>query len=83
MLDAQNLNDAMIIRADHIELVLNRGPFSLKGVTFSGKDLPATLSNDEANIDVAGMRWFPKGGLLSLNISKLNFAMKCRGKKPS
>ena len=83
MLDAQNFNDAMMIRADQIELVLNRGPFSLKGVTFSRKDLPATLSNDEGSIDVAGMRWFPKGDLLSLNISKLNFAKKCRGKKPS
>ena len=83
LLDAQNFNDAMMIRADQIELVLNRGPFSLKGVTFSRKDLPATLSNDEGSIDVAGMRWFPKGDLLSLNISKLNFAKKCRGKKPS
>ena len=31
---AQNLKDA-VIRADQIELVLNRGGFSLKGVTFS------------------------------------------------
>ena len=43
----QNLKDAMI-RADQVELVLNRGGFSLKRVTFSGKDLPATLINDEA-----------------------------------
>ena len=33
---AQNLKDAMI-RTDEIELVLNRGGFSLIGVTFSGK----------------------------------------------
>ena len=36
---AQNLKHAMI-RADQIELVLNRGKFSLKGVTFSGKNSP-------------------------------------------
>ena len=42
---AQNLKDAMI-RADQIELVLNREGFSLKAVTFSGKDPPATLLND-------------------------------------
>ena len=79
---AQNLKDA-VIRADQIELVLNRGGFSLKGVTFSGKDSPATLTNDEASINVAGMRWFPKENLVSLNLSELDFARKCRGKKPS
>ena len=51
-------------------------------MTFSGKDPPPTLSNDEASINVAGMRWFPKGNLLSLHISELNFPKKCRGKKP-
>ena len=49
-----------MIRADQIDLVLNRGGFSLKGVAFSGKDPPATLTNDEGSINVAGMRWFPK-----------------------
>ena len=78
----QNLKDAMI-RADQIDSVLNRGGFSLKGVSFSGKGPLATLSNDEASIDVAGMRWFPKGDLLSLDISELHFAKKCRRKKPS
>ena len=79
---AQNLKYAMI-RADQIELVLKRGGFSLKRVTFSGEDPPATLANDEASINVAGMRWFPKEDLLSLDINELNFVKKCRGKKPS
>ena len=48
----QNLKDAMIT-ADQIELVLNREEFSLKGVIFSGKDPPSTLSNDEASLNVA------------------------------
>ena len=52
-------------------------------MTFSGKDPPATLTNDEASINVAGMRWFPKEDLLSLDISELNFAKKCRGNKLS
>ena len=72
-----------MIRADQIELVPSRGRFSLKGVTFSGKDPPATLMIDEVSINVAGMRWFPKEDLLSLDISELNFVKKCRGKKPS
>ena len=42
-----------MIRADQLELVLNGGGFSLKGATFSGKDSPATLTNDEASINVA------------------------------
>ena len=51
-------------------------------MTFSGKDPAPTLSNDEASINVVGMRWFPKEYLLSLHISELNFPKKCRGKKP-
>ena len=68
---AQNLKDAMT-RADQIELVLNRTGFSIKGVTFSGKDPSATLTNDESSINKAAMRRFPKGDLLSLDISELN-----------
>ena len=55
MSGAQNLKDAMTT-ADQIVLVLNGGGFSLKGMTFSGNDPPATLSNDKASINVAGMR---------------------------
>ena len=66
---AQNLKHAMI-RADQTELVLNRGGLSLKGVTFHGKDPPATFTNDKASINVAGMRWFPKQDLVSLGISE-------------
>ena len=33
-------------------------------------------------IHVAGMRWFPKSDQLALNVGELNFAKKCRGKKP-
>ena len=41
------------------------------------------LSNDESSINVAGMKWYPKKDLMSLDISELNFAKKNRGKKPS
>ena len=79
---ARNLKDAKI-RADQIQLVLNKGGSSLIEVTFRGKDPPKTLSNDETSINVARMRWFLKVDLLSLDIRKLTFAEKCRGKKPS
>ena len=68
MSGAQNLKHA-VIRADQTELVLNRGGLSLKGVTFCGKDPPATFTNDKASINVAGMRWFLRQDLVSLGIS--------------
>jgi len=64
-------------RADQLGLVLNRGGFQLKGVTFSGKD----LTDDGISIYVGGLKWFPKKDLLSLNIGDLNFSKKHRGKK--
>ena len=59
-----------------------RGGFSLKGITFSGKEPPSTLSADNTSINVAGMKSFPKEDMISLDISELNFAKKQRGKKP-
>ena len=69
--------------ADDLEVVLNKGGFQLKGVTFSGEDPLDKLTDDGETIHVAGMKWFPKDDTLSLNIGDLNFAKKRRGKKPS
>ena len=71
-----------INKADQLELVLNRGGFSLKGDTFSGKDPPTALSADDSSINVAKMKWFPREDLLSLDVSELNFAKMNRGRKP-
>ena len=68
-------------RADQLEIVLNKGGISLKGVAFSGKDPPESLSDDGTSIVVAGMRWFPKEDKISLNLEKLNFTKKRRGRK--
>ena len=70
-------------RADELEVVLNRGGFSLKGVSFSGKDPPECLSDDGVSINVAGMRWYTKEDVLSLEIGELNFEKKHRGRKPA
>ena len=78
----KNINKALE-RADKLELVFNKGSFSLKGVKFSGKDPPTALSINNSSIHVAGMKWFLREDLLSLCISKLNFVMKNRGKEPS
>ena len=66
---------------DDLAIVLSRGGFHLKGVTFSGFDPPENLSNGDNSINVAGLKWFPKLDLLLLNVSDLNFSKKHRGKK--
>jgi len=70
-------------RSDELEVVLNRGGFQVKGVAFSGEEPPSSLSEDNKTIFVAGMKWFVKEDMLSLNVGELNFAKKNRGKKPS
>ena len=55
-----------IKRADELEVVLNRGGFSLKGISFSGQDPPER---------------FPKDDYLTFDIGDLIFAKKLRGRK--
>ena len=69
-------------RADELELVLNCGGFTVKGITFTGGDPPKALSTDDSSVNVAGMKWFPKKDLIALGIGELNFAKKQCGKKP-
>ena len=69
-------------RSDELELVLNRGGFTLKGITFTGGDPTSALSTDDSSVNVAEMKWFPKKDLLAFDIGELNFAKKQRGKKP-
>ena len=71
------------ILADDLEMILNKGGFQMKGVSFSGEDPPEKLTDDGETIHVAGMKWFPKEDNLALNIGELNFSKKTRGKKPS
>ena len=68
-------------RSDEIEVVVNRASFKLKGVSFSGEDPDESLTDDGVLISVAGMKWFPKEDLLSLNINQLNFSKRTRGIK--
>jgi len=69
-------------RADELEGVLNRGGFSLKGFTISGNNPPQVLTNDEISVSVGGMKWYSKEDYIKLDINELNFAKKCRGRKP-
>ena len=70
-------------RSYEVEHVVNKGGFQLKGVVISGEDPPETMSEDKESVTVAGMKWFPKEDVISLNVAPLNFAPKKRGKKSS
>ena len=61
---------------DDLQIVLSKGGFRLKGITFSGFDPPSHLCNDDKSVNVAGMKWFPKSDVISLNISELKFGKK-------
>ena len=67
--------------ADELAVVLSRGGFSLKGVTFSGLPPLKDLSSDGESINVAGLRWFSELDEISLDIPELNFEKKHRGLK--
>ena len=81
-LSGERSEDLAMLRSDQLEIVLNRGGFALKGISFSGKDPPECLSDDGVSINVAGLKWYTKEDVLALDISELNFAKKCRGRKP-
>ena len=70
-------------RANELEEVLNRGGFVLNGITFSNQDPPESLSDDDESIIVAGMKWFPKDDIISLDIEDMNFSKKIRVRKPT
>ena len=70
-------------RADELEIVLNRGGFSLKGIAFSNEAPPESLSGDGKVIIVAGHKWYTKEDKISLNLGDMIFTKKKRGKIPS
>ena len=64
-----------------LEASVLKGGFRLKGFTISGDNPSENLSSDGVSVVVAGLRWFPEGNFIKLNISELNFNKKLRGKK--
>ena len=69
--------------SDALQIVVNRGGFSLKGFTFSGYPPYESLSSDGESVGVAGLKWYPEDNKVALDISELNFSRKYRGKKSS
>ena len=63
--------------------MFNRRGFVLKGITFSNQDPSESLSDDGENINVAGMKWFPKDDVIWLDVKDMNLAKRKRGRKPT
>ena len=81
-LSGENTEKVALEKVDQLELVPNRGGFSLKGVNFNKRDPPNNLSAVDCSVNVAGMKWIPKEEMVSFDLGELNFAKKQRGKKP-
>ena len=67
---------------DELQVTLAKGGFTLKGFAMTGEDPPINLSSDNESVLVGGLKWFPKGDYISLNIKELNFNKKVMGKNP-
>ena len=67
-------------RTGDLELILNRGGFTLKSFTVSGRPPDASVTKDGVSIGVAGHRWFSEEDAIGLDVSEPNFATKKRGK---
>ena len=67
--------------SDELSVVLKKGGFTLKGITFSGQRPIPELTQDGISVSVAGCKWYPEADKISLDISDLNFSKKLRGKK--
>ena len=81
MLSGTESSEETLSVTDELEANVLKGGFRLKGFTISGYDPSESLSSDSESVVVAGLRWFPKGDFIKLNISELNFNKKLRGKK--
>ena len=73
--------DDMLSGTESLEASVLKGGSRLKGFTISGDNPSENLSSDGVSVVVAGLRWFPEGDFIKLNISELNFNKKLRGKK--
>ena len=66
---------------DQLKLSLEKGTFTLKGLTFSGEDPDITLSQDGKSVSTGGIKWFSKEDYIMLNVGDFNFSKKISGRR--
>ena len=69
------------LATEELMLCLEKGGFTLKGFSCSGKDPDVKLSADNKSISVGGLKWYPKDDVIMFNFGDLNFSRKIRGRK--
>ena len=80
-ISGSNSENEMLNIAYKLEIVLNSGGFSLKGIASSSKDNPESLSDDGVSIHIAGRKWYTKDDLLPFDFTDMNFSKRVRGRK--
>ena len=68
-------------RANQLEIVLNKGGFSLKGIAFAKRKPPESMTEDGESIAVAGIKWYTEEDTISLNLGDIVFTKKQRGRR--
>ena len=79
-ISGSNSENEMLNLVDKLEIVLNSGGFSLKGIAFLSKD-PESISDDGVSIHVAEMKWYTKDDLLAFDFTDMNFSKRIKGRK--
>ena len=64
------------------EHVLDTLSMKIKGWAVAGKDPPTELTEDGFSVGFAGMTWLTKIDAFKLNIQRLHFGKKKRGRYP-
>ena len=76
-----NNKSKLISVMDELKVGLETGGFTLKGFTFVGSDPDVHSSADGKSINVGGLKWYSQEDKIGINVSKLNFEKKLRGRK--
>ena len=64
-----------------LKVGLEQGGFTLKCSMFAGGDPGVHLSADGKSINVGELKWYSQEDKIGINVSKLNFEKKLRGRK--
>ena len=69
--------------SDELQIVVNRGGFSLICFTINCCLPHESFSSDVENVGVAGLKWYPADDKVALDITELNFKKGILGKSLS
>ena len=80
-LSGEATEEARSEATEQLQQCLGMANFTFKGITQSGQDPDPKFSVDGKSIIVPGLKWFPKGDFLMLNVGEMIFSRKVRGRR--